>query len=146
MITTFILPKYSQVIYGLNHETKYYTQTEIKRQETPLKRLPLQIRVAPIGAANVKPNASKLLLSKECSKGKYSFITGVQNTLFENWFLGNDYEYLYGQKIISIIVFHFANNENELHVYYFHRYDKPNTSYRMQFANKIIPVLKEMNT
>ena len=101
------------------------------------------MRVAPIGAANVKPNASRLLLSKECNKGKYSFITGVQNTLYENWYLGNDYEYQNGLKVISIIIFHFTNDDNELQVYYFHRYDKLNTAYRLQFANKIIPVLKE---
>ncbi len=146
MITTFNLPKYSKVIYNLNPETRYYTQTEIKRQETPLKRLPLQIRVAPIGAANVKLNASKMLLSKGCNNGKYTFITGIQNTDYENWFLGNDYEFQNGKKVLSIIVFHFANNKNELQVYYFHRYDKPNTAYRLQFANKIIPVLKEINT
>lgn len=44
----------------------------------------IQIRVAPAGAANVKPNADKLLLSKDCNKGKYSFITGVQKTNYEN--------------------------------------------------------------
>jgi hypothetical protein len=140
---TFNLPKFSRVIYRLNPETKYFLQSEIEAQETPINRLPLELRLAPAGAANVKINATKVLLSKEHDKGKYKFITGLQPTSFENWFLGNDYEYYRGEKLISIILFHFSD-ETELEVYYFHRYDKKNTFYRLQFANSIIPEITEV--
>jgi hypothetical protein len=141
---TFNLPKYSKVIYRLNPETKYFIQTEIEAQETPINRLPLEMRLAPAGAANVKINAAKVLLSKEHNKGKYQFITGLQPTVFENWYLGNDYEYYRGVKVLSIVLFHFTSNETEIEVYYFHRYDKKNTFYRLHFVNAIIPEIKEI--
>ena len=140
-MTSSILPKYSKVIYAFNPETRYFFKSIIDCQETPLNRLPLQLRIAPAGAANVKINASKLLLSKECVNGKYNFITGIHETQFANWFLGNDYEYYRGAKILSIIVFRFVDNDRELHVYYFHKYDRPNTIFRLQFSNSLIPVL-----
>lgn len=141
-MNTFNLPKYSKVIYCLNPEAKYFLQSEIEVQETPLNRLPLEMRLAPAGAANVKPNASKVLLSKDCIKGRYSFITGLQSTLFDGWYLGNDYEYYRGQKVISMILFHFTKADTRLELYYFHKYDKNNTFYRLRFANDIIPRLK----
>jgi hypothetical protein len=140
---SFNIPKYSKVIYRQNPETKYFLRTEIEAQETPINRLPLEMRLAPAGAANVKINASKVLLSKEHNKGKYNFITGLQETVYKNWFLGNDYEYYRGSKVLSIILFHFIN-ATDLAVYYFHRYDKKNTFHRLQFVNAIIPEIKEI--
>jgi hypothetical protein len=137
-----ILPKYSKVIYRFNEETKYYLQSEIEVKETLINRLPKEIRLASAKAGNVTPNASRLLLSRECNNGRYQFFTGLQETCFTDWHLGNDYEYYIGQKIISIILFHFLNDGKKLEVYYFHHYDKPNSIYRVRFANAIIPQLK----
>ncbi len=141
MINSSILPKYSKVIYSLNPDGIYFTQSEIERQETPINRLPLELRIAPAGASNVKPNATKVLLSRECKNGKYKFITGIQDTSIKNWYLGNDYEFYRSQKIISIILFRFIENNTKIEVYYFHQFDKRNTFYRMEFAHSIIPLL-----
>lgn len=141
MINSSSLPKYSKVIYAFYPETKYYTQKEIERQETPLNRLPVQMRLAPAGAANVKVNAAKVLLSKECKNGKYAFITGIQSTWYDGWFVGNDYEFYKGRKVLSLLLFHFADDNNEMEVFYFHQYDKPNSFLRLQYANGIIPHL-----
>lgn len=141
MIHSSSLPKYSTVIYAFDNETKYYIQKQIERQETPIKRLPLQMRLAPAGAANVKVNAAKVLLSKECKNGKYQFITGIQSTWYEGWFVGNDYEFYKGKKVLSLILFKFSDDSNEITVYYFHQFDKPNSYFRLQFANGAIPHL-----
>src|SRR5688572_19701579 len=129
-----IIPKYSKVIYLLNSRTGYFFQSSIKCQETSIKRLPLELRIEPAGAAKIKQNASTLLLSKERIKGRYKFITGIQRTKFTGWFLGNDYEYYKGQKVVSIMLFHFTDNKTVLQVFYFYRFDKPNTLHRLRFA------------
>lgn len=141
MIHSSSLPKYSKVIYTCNAETKYYIQKESERQETPVKRLPIEMRLAPAGAANVKVNAAKVLLSKDCKNGKYAFITGIQSTWYQDWFVGNDYEFYRGKKVLSLLLFRFANDSNEMEVYYFHQFDKPNSYFRLQFANGAIPHL-----
>lgn len=140
MINSSSLPKYSKVIYAFSPETKYYIQKEIERQETPIKRLPIEMRLAPAGAENVKVNAAKVLLSKECKNGKYAFITGIQSTWFQDWFVGNDYEFYKGKKVLSLLLFRFVDDDT-LIVYYFHQFDKPNSYFRLQFANGAIPHL-----
>lgn len=142
---TFNLPKYSKVIYSLNPESKYYTKTQIEAQETPINRLPLELRLAPVGAAQIKPNADTMLLSRLVN-GKYSFRTGLQQTLFKEWQLGNDYEFYKGQKVISLLLIRFRDSRSTMEVYYFYRYDKPRTDLRMWFANGIIPHLLKRST
>ena len=83
-----------------------------------------------------------MLLDKP-EKGKHKLKTGIQNTYFQNWYLGNDYEWQSGIKVISLMLFHFTYHETELEVYYFHHYDKPNNFHRLQFANAIIPHLQK---
>jgi hypothetical protein len=133
---TYILPKYSKVIYRFNSETKHFVQSEIEVQETPINRIPMELRLAPVGASQIRPNADKMLLSRLVN-GKYSFRTGLQETDFETWYLGNDFEYYRGSKVISIILVQFVN-DTQMELYYFHRYDKNNTFYRRQFANNAI--------
>ena len=140
MSQSSVLPMYSKVIYRLSPESKYFLQFQIERQETPINRLPKELRLAPTGAAQIKPNAEKMLLDRP-EKGKHKFRTGIQGTYFRDWYLGNDYEFQSGRKVISLMLFHFTNQEQELEVFYFHRYDKPNNTYRLQFANAVIPHL-----
>ena len=137
---TFNLPKYSKVLYQLQPGGVYYVQTAIEAQETSLERLPKEMRLAPTGAAQIKPNADKMLLDRP-EKSKHKFRTGIQQTNYTGWYLGNDYEYYRGEKVISIILFHFTSHDTAIEVYYFYRYDKANSFYRMQFAHNAIPYL-----
>jgi hypothetical protein len=139
-VANSILPKYSKLIYRLSSESRYFIQSEIDRQETPINRLPKELRLAPTGAAQIKTNATQMLLDRPL-KGKHSFRTGIQETFFTDWYLGNDFERAGSGKKISVILFHFIKAGAAIEVYYFYHYDKPNTFHRLQFANSIIPYL-----
>ncbi|RYE56581.1 MAG: hypothetical protein EOP48_07685 [Sphingobacteriales bacterium] len=138
---TFNIPKYSTVIYRLNPETRYFAQTLVEVAETPITRLPAEMRQAPAKAGNIIPNASLLMLSRKCNKGNYKFITGLQQTLRPDWYVGNDYEYYRGKKVLSLILFQFRDEGREVAVHYFHRYDKHTSIARLQFANNVIPLI-----
>lgn len=137
---TFNLPKCSKVLYQLQPGGVYFVQTGIEVQETPVNRLPAELRLAPTGAAQIKPNADKMLLDRPVNN-KHRFRTGIQPTHYNGWWLGNDFEWQGGAKVISLMLFHFTGNDTAIEVYYFHRYDKPNTFQRMQFAHAVIPHL-----
>lgn len=142
MQTTFNLPQYRTVYYQVNPSTGYFTKTETQPEKTPVMRLPFELKVTPAQVEKIKCNARELIISRERFKtGSYKFITGIQETNFENWFLGNDYEMINREKFISIILFHFSEDNSRLTVYYFPRYDKGNTELRIRFANAIIPHL-----
>ncbi len=142
MQTMFNLPQYKPVYYTLNPQSGYYTKSLQQPLKTPVMRLPYELRVTPTQLEKIKTNAKELIVSREKTKaGNYKFFTGIQQTNFKNWYLGNDFEKLNGLKVISIILFHFKNDNSELTVYYFSRFDKGNTSLRLAFANSIIPHL-----
>lgn len=142
MQTQFNLPQYKTVVYELNPETGYYTKSKLQPLKTPVMRLPYELRITPTQAEKIKCNAKELIVSREKFKsGSYKFITGLQNSSFQNWFVGNDYEKLKGEKVLSIVIFHFRTDNSVLNVYYFSRYDKENTDLRIRFANTAIPYL-----
>jgi hypothetical protein len=103
-------------------------------------RLPFELKRTFTQAEKIKINAKELLISREKNKkGNYKFITGIQDTSFFNWYIGNHYEIIKGEKITSLILFHFANENSQLTAYYFPRYDKKNTDERLRYADFIIP-------
>jgi len=139
---TFNLPQYKPVLYEFNPKTGYYNKSIKQLHPTPVMRLPFELRRTPTQAENIKCNARELLVSREKTKsGSYKFVTGIQETDFKNWYLGNDYEFVKGKKVLSIVIFHFMWDNSYLTVYYFSRYDKENTALRLRFANMAIPHL-----
>jgi len=142
----FNLPQYKTVFYCINQETGYYTKTQEQPLKTPVMRLPYELRLAATRSEKIKNNAKQVLHSKEKFKsGPFKFMTGLQDTHFKNWFLGNDYELENGEKIISIVLIHFSEDNQNLTVYYFPRYDKGKTDLRVKFANQVIPILLNPN-
>jgi len=142
MIPQFNLPQYKTVYYRMNPQTGYFTKTETQPDKTPVMRLPFELKVSPTQVEKIKSNAQELIHSRSRRKtGSYIFFTGLQKTNFQTWYLGNDYEMIQGQKIISIILFHFSNDNSRLTVYYFSRFDKENTEQRLRFAHYSIPHL-----
>ena len=72
-------------------------------------------------------------------------MTGLQETEFKDWLLGNDYEFKNGVKVISMVLFHFTDNHRNLSVYYFSRFDKGKTALRLEWATKMISYLFNNN-
>lgn len=144
MSKPFNLAAYRTVIYALNQETGYYIKSEKQPEKSPLMRLPYDLKYTVTRAEKIKCNAKQVIHSRLMTKaGSYQFITGLQETGLKDWFLGNDYEYRNGKKVISIVIFRFAEDNSRLTVYYFTHYDKPNTGLRMRFARSIIPVISQ---
>ena len=134
--------QYKIIYYSLNSATGYYTKSEIQPERIPFMRIPYELRVTKTQSETIKTNATELIVSREMTKTKsYKFITGIQKTNFKNWFIGNDYEYIKGKKVLSLILFQFCEINECLTVYYFSRYDKGRTDLRMNFAHQTIPFL-----
>lgn len=147
MVKTFNLAGHRTVFYALNPETGYYTKSEKQPEKSPVMRLPYELKFAITRADKIKCNAKQIIHSRLLTKtGQYLFFTGLQETGFQDWYLGNDYEYKSGKKVLSIILFHFRNDNSQLTVYYFPKYDKPNTGLRLKFARLAIPTLLDTET
>ena len=134
--------QYKTIFYSLNSATGYYTKSETQPERIPFMRMPYELRVTKTQSEIIKTNATELIVSREMTKTKsFKFITGIQKTNFKNWFIGNDYEFIKGTKVLSLILFQFCEFNECLTVYYFSRYDKGSTDLRIKFAQQTIPFL-----
>lgn len=142
MSNKFNLPHFKSINYRFNPETGYYTKTEKQALESTLMRLPFQLKIARTQADKIKSNAPKVIFSREVTKtGSYKFFTGLQETPLPAWFIGNDYEYINGKKITSLILFKLSEENSQLSIFYFRRFDKRTHKDRIEFAKGIIPFL-----
>jgi len=137
-----ILPQYKAIIYALNPETGYFTKTVQQPDKTPVMRLPYELKIEPTQVSEIKCNADHLIRSKEkTAKGSFKFFTGLQDTNFKQWLSGNHCEFNKGQKILSLCLFHFADDNSGLTVFYFSRFYKEGREARDRLVNDLIPVL-----
>ena len=138
----FVLPVFKCVQYRINQATGYYTKTDRQQDPFPFMRLPYELKRTTTQAENIKINARELMVSRDKFKsGKYKFITGLQDSDFNCWWVGNDYEMIHGEKVLSIVLFHFSEDRVNVTVYYFSRYDVETSDRRRQFAHLAIPEL-----
>lgn len=136
------LPQYKIVFYRNHPQTGYYTKTARQPDKIPVMRLPYELKVETTQLHQIKCNALQIIRGREKYKnGKYKFFTGLQETNFQQWFSGNDYELLKGEKILTLCLFHFSQDNSQLTVFYFSRYYLEKREARERFINDIIPSL-----
>lgn len=136
------LPQYKTVFYRNNPQTGYYTKTAQQPEKTPVMRLPYELKVEPTQLHQIKCNALEIIRGKEkFTKGGFKFFTGLQKTDFKQWFTGNDYEYLRGEKKLSLCLFHFTQDNSNLTTFYFGRFYIDKREARERFINDVIPYL-----
>jgi|LakMenE01Jun11ns_1017448.scaffolds.fasta_scaffold9955238_5 hypothetical protein len=139
-------PIYKAVVYLNNPETGYYTKTAQQPLITPVMRLPYELKVEPTQMHEIKCNAEYIIRGKEKFKnGKsFKFFTGLQETNFQNWYSGNDYEKLKTGKKLSLCLFHFCKGRDKLTVFYFGRYYIESREARERFIRAAIPQLLQL--
>lgn len=139
------MPVYKVVNYVNDPQTGYYTKTAEQPEKTPVMRLPYQLKVEPTILHQIKCNALQIIRGKETFKnnGAFKFFTGLQDANLFQWFAGNDYEKLKGQKKLSLCLFKFSVDNSRLTVFYFGRFYIDNPEARERFIRSVIPALKE---
>lgn len=136
------LPQYKTVFYMNNPQTGYYTKTPQQPEKMPVMRLPYELKVEPTQLHQIKCNALQIIRGREKYRnGNFKFFTGLRDTDFNQWFAGNDYERLKGEKILSLCLFHFSDDNSRLTVFYFGRFYIDNREARDLFINDVIPSL-----
>ena len=65
---------------------------------------------------------SEYLIRGRIRNRKYLFFTGIIRTNFENWYFGDFFEIIRGQKHNSFILFHFAKDQTQFEMYFFNHF------------------------
>jgi len=135
------IPLHKIVFYVNDAQMGCYIKTPQQPDKTPVMRLPYQLIFEITQLQKIKCNATQLIRGKEkFKKGEaFKFFTGLQHTDFKEWYSGNDYEKLKGQKKLSLCLFHFSADSSRLTVVYFGRFYIDNPAARERFINEVIP-------
>lgn len=128
------LAKYKEFIYKLNVETGYFEKQPSKFTH---QKLPFELKREPSQCNYLKNRGAKEILQSRQIENKRPFHTGLLPTGSNGVFQGDLMERVRGQKVKSLIIFHFVDDAT-INVYFFNRlyFDKP--QYRLEWCNQFI--------
>ncbi len=118
-MASFNSPDYKVLRYLLNNESGRY---EKQPTRIPFNKLPFELKIEPTQDPKIQAQGAEMVITGRFVKKKREFFSGLRKTIRPNWFYGNDYEFVQGRKLNSLVVFAFSGNNAELMVYYFNRY------------------------
>lgn len=132
---SFNSPDYKVVQYALNPESGRYEKRPTK---ISFNKLPFELKVEPTQDKRIKAQGAETVITGRFVNKKREFFSGLRQTGKSGWYYGNDYEFVKGQKVNSLVIFGFSQEDAELTVYYFNRYYKQSASERESFVNQFI--------
>jgi hypothetical protein len=136
MSEMFNLPEFKTLNYVLNVEIGKY---EKQPERIPFNKLPFELKVEKTIDEKIKKNGANEIITGRIKGGQRMFFSGlIAVPKYNNWFYGNDYQFKNGQKKNSLVLFHFANNNRELVIYYFNNFYKDSRVERELLVIKLI--------
>ncbi len=135
METTFNFPEFKEVRYAMNPATGYY---EKPPQKITFNKLPFELKVEETHEEKIRSQGAGEIIHGRIKNGKYQFFTGLIPATVPDWYFGNDYEFIKGEKKLSLLIFHFAEEGALLTVYYFNWFYKYSRDERNKFVSHFI--------
>ncbi len=131
----FNSPDYKGIRYILNQVSGRYEKQPTK---IAFQKLPFDLKVEPTQDPRIKAQGAEMVITGRFKNKKREFFSGLRPAGKPGWFYGNDYEFVKGQKINSLVIFSFSDDDAQLTVYYFNRFYKQSASDRETFVNLFI--------
>ena len=101
-------------------------------------KMPFELKIETTRANQIKGQGAEQIITGRFVNKKRTFFSGLRRTEYSNWFHGNDFEYINGEKVNSLVIFQISPNAEFLNVFYFNRYYKYSPNEREQFVNRFI--------
>ena len=138
----FNLPNYKHVVYAINMQTGYFTKTNQQPELTTVQIMPYELKREKTVKSTINAEYSLFKHSYKENNSKEMF-TGLQPcNLYNNWFLGNNYKFIKGEKVNEIILIFIAPKNDNLHLFYFADFYKCTDTLRQKFATEVVPILQ----
>lgn len=139
MEAKFNFVHYKIVKYILNSEVGKY---EKQPEKVQFLKLPYYLKVEQTQEEKLKQQGAELIITSGFKNKKREFFSGLI-PFSQNIFIGNDYEYINGEKKNSLCVFVFSNDNKTLTVYYFNRFYKERREERFKYVSSFIEHIRE---
>jgi hypothetical protein len=101
-------------------------------------KLPYELKVEETQDQRIKAQGAQNIITGRFVNKKREFFSGLRGTAFKHWYHGNDYEFVRGEKVNSLVLFRFSEQDEFLTVYYFNRYYKQSIEQRLELVNSFI--------
>ena len=128
-------PEFKEIKYRFNPESGRYQKMPSK---IAFQKLPFDLKIEITQDRKISSQGAEYVLTGRFVKNKREFFTGLRVTNSELYYYGNDYEFVQGKKIKSLIITKSSKCEEFLTIYYFNRFYPLNPSSCDSFVNSII--------
>ena len=117
MNSIFNFPQYKHVVYTFSSKTGYYYKSNIQPEKQPVNALPYELKREYSQAAQIKCNAKEILVKHEYKKenGSKKLLTGLRETNFLNWYIGDHVRFSNKEKINSLLLDRKSTRLNSSH-------------------------------
>lgn len=131
MENKFNFPEYKEAKYKMNAATGYF---EKQPEKIAFNKLPYELKVEVTMEEKIRSQGAKEIIHGRIKGGKYLFFTGLIPVGINDCYVGNDFEFVKGEKKLSLVIFRFTEANSMLTIYYFNRYYKESREQRERFV------------
>jgi hypothetical protein len=144
MKDSFNLPEYKLSVYKFSTDAGYYVQNDLQTKNVPANWLPAELKREETGAATVRCKTNEVLTRIGIEKGYKKLLTGLNSTIWPNWFIGEHLRRNNGVKIKSAMLIHFVSDRSAMNIFYFtgHQVDPDEMQ---NFAARAIPAILKLS-
>jgi hypothetical protein len=128
-------PDYKVLRYTMNPATGRY---EKQPTRIAFNKLPYELKVEQTQDPRIKAQGAEQVITGRFVNKKREFFTGMRQTMLPGWYYGNDFEFVKDQKVNSLVIVAFTDDDARLTIYYFNRYYKQSADERESFVNAFI--------
>lgn len=126
-----VTARHHRIAFDLDQDAGWY----IRRPElVPFAKVPHRLKVERTQVDRFREQGAEVIITGPMRAKHRTFYTGLRPLPVEGWYYGNDHELLNGKKVLSLVLFQFSADMDELTVYYFARYYRADRADREGYA------------
>lgn len=123
--------KFHRIAFDLDPDAGWY----IRRPElVPFAKVPERLKVERTQVDRFREQGAEVIITGPMRAKRRTFYTGLRPLPVEGWHYGNDHELLKGKKALSLVLFKFSADMQELTLFYFARYYRADRADRERYA------------
>lgn len=126
-----VFAKFHRIAFDLDHDAGWY----IRRPElVPFAKVPGKLKVEHTQVERFKDQGADVMVTGPMRAKQRTFLTGLRPLPVKGWYYGNERELVKGQKVLSLVLFKFSTDMDELTLFYFARYYRADRADRERYA------------
>jgi hypothetical protein len=123
--------KFHRIAFDLDPDAGWY----IRRPElVPFAKVPGKLKVERTQVERFRDQGADVMVTGPMRAKQRTFLTGLRPLPVEGCYIGNDRELVKGRKVLSLVLFKFSADMQELTLFYFARYYRADRADRERYA------------